>query len=44
MQTEIKMRNNGTISAFGQSQSRGAENFLIIPCIIITFPEDCAIF
>ena len=28
---ETILRNNGTISAFGHSQSTGAENFLIIP-------------
>ena len=28
---EIILRNNGTISALGHSQSSGAENFLVVP-------------
>ena len=32
-QREIILRNNGTISALGHSQSTGVEKFLIVPCI-----------
>ena len=28
---KIILRNNGTISAFGNSQSTGTKNFLIVP-------------
>ena len=32
-QREIILRNNGIISARGHSQSTGAENVLIVPCV-----------